>query len=127
MSVVSALLQALREKLDRARGEGAGSGLPPVLVAPAADEAAAPADAGYELRIERMMRAFRVDRRELEEDYTKILLDAEATCMRCRTKRRCLRELEAGTAVANAERFCPNADLMFMFGSDDERPAPYRR
>jgi hypothetical protein len=71
-----------------------------------------------ELRINRMMRAFRVDRRELEQDYPRVLRDAEITCERCRSKRRCFRELEAGTAAAHADQFCPNADLLAIFADD---------
>jgi hypothetical protein len=71
-----------------------------------------------ELRINRMMQVFRVDRRELEQDYPRVLRDAEITCARCRLKKQCLRKLEAGTATANAEHFCPNADLFMIFSDD---------
>jgi len=74
--------------------------------------------AGSELRINRMMQAFRIDRRELEQDYPKVLQDAELTCARCRLKRECYRELEAGTAAANADHFCPNSDLFMIFAND---------
>ena len=71
-----------------------------------------------ELRIDRMMELFSVDRRELARDYAKVLLDAHITCLRCNSKRRCFRELEAGTAAAKAEQFCPNADILFVFAND---------
>lgn len=76
--------------------------------------------AASELRINRMMQAFHVDRRELEQDFPGVLRDAEITCARCRLKRQCFRELERGTAVANAEHFCPNADLLMIFANDEE-------
>ena len=71
-----------------------------------------------DLRVDRMMQALQVDRRELEQDYPKVLLDAEITCMRCRSKRQCFRELETGTVAANVENFCPNADLFLIFADD---------
>lgn len=74
---------------------------------------------GSELRLYRMMEAFCVNRGELEQDYPRILRDAEIACMRCRSKRRCFRELEGGTAAKNAEHFCPNTDLLTIFA--DER------
>ncbi|WP_202332570.1 hypothetical protein [Mesorhizobium sp. L-8-3] len=77
---------------------------------------------GSELRLYRMMEAFRVNGGELEQDYPRMLRDAEIACMRCRSKRRCFRELEAGTAAKNAEHFCPNADLLMIFA--DERNDP---
>jgi len=69
-----------------------------------------------------MMQAFGVDRRELEQDYPRVLRDAEMTCERCPSKRRCFRELEAGTAAAHAEHFCPNADLFAIFADDRDDP-----
>ena len=125
MSVVSALFQAMRGRLHRPPRPKVNR--LPHSVAPVPEGPEELADPGCELRIERMMRAFHVDRHELEEDYTRILLDAEMTCLRCRAKRRCLRELQAGTAVANAEHFCPNADRLFVFANDREQPAAYRR
>lgn len=74
-----------------------------------------------EMRFNRMMAAFNVDRGELEQDYPKVMLDARTTCVWCRSKRRCFRELEAGTAAKNAEHFCPNADILMVFAND---PAP---
>lgn len=73
---------------------------------------------GSELRLYRMMEAFRVNGGELEQDYPRILRDAELACMRCRSKRRCFRELQAGTAAKNAEHFCPNADLLMIFANE---------
>jgi hypothetical protein len=61
-----------------------------------------------------------IDRQELQRDYPKILRDANLTCLYCKSKRQCLRELEAGTAVANAERFCPNADLFAIFADGED-------
>ena len=73
-----------------------------------------------DLRVDRMMQALRINRRELEQDYPKVLRDAEMTCARCRSKRRCFRELAAGTATANLENFCPNADLFLIFADDQD-------
>jgi hypothetical protein len=67
-----------------------------------------------------MMQALRINRRELEQDYPKVLRDAEMTCAQCRSKRRCFRELAAGTATANLENFCPNADLFLIFADDQD-------
>lgn len=72
-------------------------------------------DAYSDLRIDRVMKVLHIDRRELEKDYPKVLRQAELTCFRCKSKRRCLRELEAGTVAANVELFCPNADLFAIF------------
>jgi hypothetical protein len=69
-------------------------------------------------RIDRMMQLFGIDREELQRDYPKVLRDANMTCLYCKSKRRCLRELEAGTAIAHAEQFCPNADLFAIFADD---------
>jgi hypothetical protein len=52
------------------------------------------------------------------QDYPGVLRDAEITCVQCRSKRRCFRELEAGTAAANLENLCPNADLFLIFADD---------
>ena len=71
------------------------------------------------LRLDRMIEVLGVDRSELEQDYPRILRDAGIACVRCRSKRRCFRELEAGTAAKNVEHFCPNADLLMIFA--DER------
>ncbi len=70
------------------------------------------------LRVDRMMQALHINRQELEQDYHRVLRDAEITCVQCRSKRRCFRELEAGTAAANLENFCPNADLFLIFADD---------
>lgn len=78
-----------------------------------------------ELRLNRMTEVFRVDRRELEKDFPRVLRNAEIACMRCRPKRRCTRELEAGSAAKNAEHFCPNADL-FMILADERNDSLYR-
>lgn len=81
------------------------------------------ADVASDIRIDRMMRAFHIDRHELEEDYPGVLRDVQATCLGCRSKRRCFRELENGTAVANAEHFCPNADVLMVFANDPDEAA----
>jgi hypothetical protein len=70
-----------------------------------------------------MMKVLGVDRSELDQDYPRVLRDAEIACMRCRSKRRCFRELEAGTAAKNVERFCPNADLLMIF-ADERNDSP---
>ena len=71
-----------------------------------------------DLRVDRMMQALHIDRQELEQDYPGVLRDAVTTCVHCRSKRRCFRELETGTAAANVENFCPNADLFLIFADD---------
>ena len=65
-----------------------------------------------------MMQALHISRQELGQDYPRVLRDAEITCVQCRSKRRCFRELEAGTVAANLENFCPNADLFLIFADD---------
>ena len=118
MSAISVLLQTVRGR----RQDYAGPPVPraeprslPAVAEPVRIESAA--DAG-DMRFTRIMEAFNVDRHELEQDYPKVLLDAQTTCMWCRSKRRCFRELEAGTAARNAEHFCPNADILMIFANN---------
>ena len=66
--------------------------------------------------MEGMMAAFRVDSADLEEGSAALLREAQLTCARCSAKKRCARELAARTAYANADHFCPNADLFAIFG-----------
>jgi hypothetical protein len=74
--------------------------------------------AGSRRLLERMMAAFRIDEREVRREYPAVVRDVEITCARCSAKKRCSRELAAGTAAANVDRFCPNADFLSVFGRD---------
>lgn len=72
--------------------------------------------AGSDRLMEGMMAAFRLDGADLEEGSPALLREAQLTCARCSAKKRCARELAAGTAFAHADNFCPNADLFAIFG-----------
>jgi hypothetical protein len=124
MSAFSALFQAVRgRRHDHPPSHpdaGERRSIRPAAALPAPVEAAAD---GCEMRFNRMMAAFNLNRRELERDYPKVLLDAQTTCVWCRSKRRCFRELEAGTAARNAEHFCPNADILMVFANDPAQTA----
>jgi hypothetical protein len=70
--------------------------------------------AGSDRLMEGMMAAFQLDGAELRKEAPATLRDAELTCARCSARKRCARELAAGTAAVNAKHFCPNADLFAM-------------
>jgi hypothetical protein len=57
-----------------------------------------------------MLRALGIDEATLRRAEPALLLDMERVCSFCKQKRRCYRELAAGTAPANYLEFCENAD-----------------
>jgi hypothetical protein len=65
-----------------------------------------------------MMAAFQLDGAELREEAPTTLRDAALTCARCSARKRCARELAAGTAAENARHFCANAELFGMLGQN---------
>lgn len=75
----------------------------------------------------RMMAAHGFDRDDLAARNPSSLREVSSMCGRCDHKHRCEVELNAGTAVAHAEAFCPNAQLMQMlaheFGATAARTA----
>ncbi len=70
--------------------------------------------AGANRLMQKMMDAYGVDMREIEQDG--LLRDVSVLCSRCKAKGRCAEELEAGTARENAHLFCPNAETFESFG-----------
>jgi hypothetical protein len=125
MSGFAAIIETVRNTWHAARRLAAGQG--EIVPSPAASPVAGAAPglgASFESaapqRIDRMMQAFGIDSQELQRDYPRVLRDANVTCLHCKSKRRCLRELDAGTAAANAEQFCPNADLFAIFADGQE-------
>jgi hypothetical protein len=66
--------------------------------------------------MERMMAAFHLDCEAIERGAPGTLRDIEITCGCCSAKKRCSRELAAGSAARNAGRFCPNADILGALG-----------
>lgn len=73
--------------------------------------------AGAKRLMERMIEAFHLDYGKLTQQTPASLRAAEITCSRCSAKKRCSRELAAGTAAVNADLFCPNADFFQAFGN----------
>lgn len=71
--------------------------------------------AGSDRLMDAMMAAFSLDRAKLGQAGPATMRYAQLTCARCSAKKRCSRELVAGTARANADIFCPNADLFAFF------------
>ena len=59
--------------------------------------------------MEGMIRARGFDPDQLRQSFGILLRDMEVVCTRCHATGRCLRELKAGTAAANAHEYCPNA------------------
>jgi hypothetical protein len=74
--------------------------------------------AGTDRLMDGMMAAFQLDGAALREEAPGTLRDAELTCARCRARKRCARELSAGTAAENARHFCPNTELFGMLGQN---------
>lgn len=56
-----------------------------------------------------MAQAFGVDPAQLSREAPWVFRDLGVVCARCGDKKRCAREISAGTARANADDFCPNA------------------
>jgi hypothetical protein len=59
--------------------------------------------------MERMMRARGLDPGEMRRAFSMTLRDVERVCSGCRNTGRCRRELDAGTAAAHCNAYCPNA------------------
>ena len=59
-----------------------------------------------------MLAARGLDRGRLMAEQPATMRVLEVTCSRCNMTGRCQHELKVGTAAANAEHFCPNADTM---------------
>ena len=59
--------------------------------------------------MERTIRARGFEPEQLRQSFGLLMRDVELVCTRCHSTGRCLRELKAGTAVAHAREFCPNA------------------
>ncbi|HEY1931679.1 MAG TPA: DUF6455 family protein [Acetobacteraceae bacterium] len=58
---------------------------------------------------EAMMRSHGLKPAEVRDSMPTLLRDIQRVCTRCRNSKRCLRELDAGTAAGHAHEFCPNA------------------
>lgn len=74
--------------------------------------------AGAKRLMQKMMKAYGIDMREVSEEAPALLRDVSVLCSRCQAKGRCEEELEAGTARENAHLFCPNAETFESFGLD---------
>jgi len=59
-----------------------------------------------------MLHERRLDRHEIESREPDAMREIETMCSRCDSNERCGHELDAGTAVAHAAEFCPNALVM---------------
>lgn len=84
---------------------------------PAQLESMIASSAGSQKLMERMIESFHLDPGILTWQAPAQLRAAEITCSRCSAKKRCARELAAGTAAENADLFCPNADFFHAFGN----------
>ena len=60
----------------------------------------------------RTLAAYGLDADEIALRERAVLREIQSVCSRCEAKRRCQRELDAGTARAHASQFCPNALTM---------------
>lgn len=60
-------------------------------------------------RLPRLLRDLGVDPGTLSRDDPDMMRDMQRLCSACSHKRRCERELSAGTAADNYRHFCPNA------------------
>lgn len=84
------------------------------LTIPALKEVVAKGAGAYDL-MARMMAAFDLDPAALRETEPEQMREFELTCSLCAVKGRCKREIDAGTAAANARSFCPNAAAFQAF------------
>ena len=60
----------------------------------------------------KMLTALGVDKDDLARSEPLVLRDMERVCSMCINKRRCDRDLAAGTAAAHYEEYCGNADTI---------------
>lgn len=59
--------------------------------------------------LQRMLRALGVDRNTLAHTDPLVMRDLQRLCISCSHKKRCERDLAAGTAAQNYREYCPNA------------------
>jgi hypothetical protein len=64
----------------------------------------------------KMLRALGIDRADLARTEPLVLRDMERVCALCNHKRRCDRDLAAGTATAHYEEYCANAPTIDGLG-----------
>jgi len=67
---------------------------------------------GSEELLTRTLAAYGLDRRDVAASDRVAMREIELMCSRCENTRQCRRELDAGTALAHATEFCPNAELL---------------
>ena len=60
----------------------------------------------------KMLEALGIDEAAIQRAEPALLRDMERVCSFCKYKRQCHRELAAGTAPANYEEYCANADAI---------------
>jgi hypothetical protein len=75
------------------------------------------------LLMERMMQARGLDFEEIRRAFSMTLRDVERVCSGCRNTGRCRRELDAGTAAAHCDAYCPNATTFDDLAECAEAPA----
>lgn len=75
----------------------------------------------------RMLQAHGLARAAIAKTNPGLLRDIEASCSRCRSAARCERELEAGSAVAHAGKFCMNAETMADLRAEERERFGYAR
>jgi hypothetical protein len=59
--------------------------------------------------MQRMIRARGLDPEEMRHAFSTAMRDVERVCSGCRNAGRCRHELDAGTAAAHCDAYCPNA------------------
>jgi hypothetical protein len=62
--------------------------------------------------MEGMMRARGFEPEQVRRSFGTLMRDVERVCSRCRSTGRCRRELDAGTAAAHANEYCPNVGTL---------------
>jgi hypothetical protein len=70
--------------------------------------------------LKKMLIALKVDPTALSEIDQHLTWDLQRLCITCEEKRRCERELTAGTATTNMHEFCPNATALKTFSGHRE-------
>ena len=68
--------------------------------------------------LKRMLHERRLDRYEIDSREPEAMRQIEMICSGCDSKERCGHELDAGTAVAHAAEFCPNALVLAALGRE---------
>jgi len=74
----------------------------------------------------KMLTALGVDKDDLARSEPLVLRDMERVCSMCISKRRCDRDLAAGTAAAHYEEYCGNASTIDGLGANPQgrQPSP---